>query len=73
MEPQILSQRTMKRNDQRNTQRSGDGPPRTVFGIGGAVIHTGLSGSVEGAGDSSEPSTPDTHLHPQEPTREAQG
>ncbi len=51
-EHQILRQRIIKRNDQRKDQRNRDGPPRTVFGVGGAIIHTGLSDPVASSGSS---------------------
>lgn len=48
-EPQILRQRIIKHNDQSNDQQNRAGPPRTVFGIGGGAIHTGLSDPVVSA------------------------
>ena len=46
----MVRRRIIKKNNQRDDQRNRDGPARTVFGIGGAVIHTGLSDpTVSGA------------------------
>ena len=51
-EHDIIRQRIVKKNIQRDDKRNKDGPARTVFGVGGAVIHTGLSDPVASAGSS---------------------